>query len=808
MSMSGDRRFVFFVSAAVFGFEIFCSVVMSFLFGSEYSFVVIGIAMLGLAVAGTAISVAGPGHAAPFDPRTAGRLCAAMAASVVAVLLFAAMLKDSSNAGIGKALAEGGLPAAVRAQMSASMAGAPLVGVLMAVPFFLFAFILNRMFMSAGAIGIARLYAAELAGGALGCVAVALLLDLLGFAHCLAAIVSVMCVCAADRLLGERAGWRGAATLFFVGAVAFALLFFASRRLEPRPQLDLLARNYDLSREVREVWSDWTTYSRVSALRVSGGRSPRVVMALGNGEGHAGVAVYRKDGPAPRRHLASTTLGMAAKNPENVLLLFAGAGADMITLRQAAGGRARITGVELNRKLFQAALRMPEANLQEFFSLPGVRMRIQEARAFLERSRERYDLIVLSWSGATVAYYTGAIGHTAQFMYTKEAMRALLDHLTPDGTISVMNTNKVNLLASLREVFDERRLPGLAQAVFVLYTPGSETSDWRNSWDENRVLIKPAGFSPDDQRRVRKAAASLGLSVAYSPAGDGPAEFWPYSAVLVSADLGGALARINTEANLKLGVSVDDRPYTFFVQRPRDYLSARTWREMARDVGRGAGSLWYREFFIVLLTLAALVGVAIPLVRSSRIELTARTAAALVYFLATGFGFMFVEVGLVHVFSLVLETPGVTIAVAVGGIVASTGLGSALSERVFRGRAPVPWIVVALAAYVLCLLQVHAWLAPAVLTWPLPVKGLYCFALIVPAGILMGQLFPQGLAAVGARNKALIPWAWAVNGAAGTVVGLCSPLLAQHLGFAFLVKAGAVAYASILLVYSFVFPRS
>ncbi|UCH74595.1 MAG: hypothetical protein JSU82_01710, partial [Rhodospirillales bacterium] len=65
-------------------------------------------------------------------------------------------------------------------------------------------------------------------------------------------------------------------------------------------------------------------------------------------------------------------------------------------------------------------------------------------------------------------------------------------------------------------------------------------------------------------------------------------------------------------------------------------------------------------------------------------------------------------------------------------------------------------------------------------------------------GLVVGQLFPQGLAMAQRDDTALVPWAWAINGALSTVTAGTAPLIAQAWGFSVLFYASAALYAIIL----------
>jgi spermidine synthase len=799
---------LFLVSASLFGFEIFVSMIMSFLFGPDYSFVVLGIAMIGFSVAGVYVflrqsrqNVLTP----DISDGTVGRLCLTLALSLVFNLFFISILSRYLSFHTGEILQSQGRDSAFAFIQRINVVAAPLIGLSIAVPFFIFALLANRIFLRFKD-KIHLLYGFELIGGGAGCILAPILIDR-GQYMLLPAVLCFLLVVLAGYFTSNLTKHSHPHPVLYwgIGTLVGAALLIAAPQLEPRPQLDVLARNYDLSSKVNELSHHWTTYSRVSALEISNPRRAKKVhvMALGNGEGHAYLTPYEPISPDDEKNHASTNdvvavLATSINTPKNVLLLFAGAGRDMIEMDRQTNGTARITGVEINPKLFETALKTPGFHLAEFFSRPQIKMNISEARAFLENSQEKYDLIILSWSGATITYFTGAVGHTTQFMYTKEAIRTLLAHLTNQGMILVMNTNKINLLSSLREVFEEDGRSLVQNSVIVLFQPNTDTSNWRGGWDENRVLIKPAGFSPSEIKLVQQAGRSIDFEIAYQPFAPG-ATSWPYKDVLTNPDLASVLQRLRKDSGKFFGSSTDDRPYTFFVQPTGDIFNASTWRMVGIDILAGRYQNWSREIFIFTLSLFMLIFSFAPLLLKKTKGLPrGKTLFILFYFLSLGFGFMCVEVGMVHTLSLLLETTSLTTSVAVGGFVATTGLGSMLS-RIWPTRPFMTAIISALLiAYLLSLIYfIHPQFVRTVLSWSLLARSLYGLGIILPAGILMGAFFPRGLIELGDQDKNIIPWAWAMNGIGGTVVGLAGPMISLSHGFSFLIQLGVGFYALI-----------
>ena len=64
------------------------------------------------------------------------------------------------------------------------------------------------------------------------------------------------------------------------------------------------------------------------------------------------------------------------------------------------------------------------------------------------------------------------------------------------------------------------------------------------------------------------------------------------------------------------------------------------------------------------------------------------------------------------------------------------------------------------------------------------IRILITILLIMPAGLLMGMPFPIGIRKLHEKNiSSLVPWAWAVNGAASVIAPILSILISILGGF-------------------------
>ena len=83
----------------------------------------------------------------------------------------------------------------------------------------------------------------------------------------------------------------------------------------------------------------------------------------------------------------------------------------------------------------------------------------------------------------------------------------------------------------------------------------------------------------------------------------------------------------------------------------------------------------------------------------------------------------------------------------------------------------------------------------AMMTWPLVAKSLALLLALSPALLFMGHLFPQGLKAATREDPLLVPWAWGINGATGTIAAGFAPLAAQAVGLQMVMIMAGCLYA-------------
>jgi hypothetical protein len=168
------------------------------------------------------------------------------------------------------------------------------------------------------------------------------------------------------------------------------------------------------------------------------------------------------------------------------------------------------------------------------------------------------------------------------------------------------------------------------------------------------------------------------------------------------------------------------------------------------------------------------------------------TNILLAYFAFLGAGFMFVEITWIQKLILPLANPSYAMASVLASLLFSSGIGSLSSSRYALLQKPA---CVAATAFTIALYGFLLPLAPSNITqYGIAASFLIVFAVLFPAGFLMGIPFPAGLGELGRRNPQLIPWAWAINGCFSVLGPLIATLLAIEIGFRNVMLTGALFY--------------
>lgn len=647
-----------------------------------------------------------------------------------------------------------------------------------------------------------RVYFADLVGAAVGCIVTIPLISWLGGPRALAS-----CACFATlaalvmRSVDPRVPSRRAPLAVAAALLAATLVVIASDALALRA-----AKGVDLTRTRPEL-TLWNSFSLVSVFDAPGfrgwGLSPRYQGALPEQKSlvidmNALTPIARFDGDLAK--VAYVLSDMSAfvyqlvPKPGSVCVVGAGGGKDVLSA--LAAGAKHVTGVEINPLIVDDVMR---GRYREFsgglYTRPDVDVHVEDGRTFLRRSKQRYDVILISMVDTSAATAAGAYALTENGLYTTEAFDEFLERLNPGGVLTVSTVSLPGLavgarLAAIARAAVRGRGGDPSRAVAVAHTrwvprPDSVLYD---------VMIKPDGFSEQQTRAMQHALVSLGFEPGFVPG----RAFSPLSAedsfvqtLLVEHD------EARLEAQLErwpVDVSAvhDERPFFFYQNRFSDFARALRPGKTTHLFGNGLAVLAK----VLALALGMLVACSLlPLAWMRRVKLgDARGLGAdLAYVASLGVGFMCVEIALVHRVTLFLGQPTYTLVAVLCVLLLAGGVGSrAFAARAAGWRTGV-WLL-GVGLVIAGLPAVLELVFGAARGAALPGRVLAVVVLIAPLGVLLGVPLPAGLARSARGDSARVAWLWGVNGAASVLGSIIATLVSLHAGTHAALWCGAGLY--------------
>ena len=436
---------------------------------------------------------------------------------------------------------------------------------------------------------------------------------------------------------------------------------------------------------------------------------------------------------------------------------------------------------------------------------PDPRVHLSPAGAMAAaRSGAGYDLVDLSSDFLDE-------GEANASAYTVEAITAYLGAVAEGGIVSIP--------VSIREfpVYALRVLATVRQALLAAgaVDPAQHVAVYRSAWNV-RILVSNEPWGAARIATLRKFCDDRSFDVSYYPGMDvAAARAGIYNDLpAVSFDAGEVTSGAGAEDSIADEAGAVLRGETSVSQQAFSLAPATLDRPAFYDVLRLShlGTILKRLEILPQAEIGQLVNLAVlaqagviavlvlltPLLAGGRLRAGSGGIVRLVvYFAALGLGFLFIEIALIERASFYLNDRTSAFALVLTAMLVFSGLGSLLAERVGPGGIPLASSV----AVVWCVLA-YAGLEPAMLAtldWPLWLRAAALVAVLAPVSVALGMPFPLGLARTG--SGALLPFAWAVNGAFSVVATPLANLIAVQAGLHWVLLAAGLLYTVCFAAY-------
>ncbi len=738
--------------------------IFSVVFYYHFAFLAISIALFGLGIGGV-FSYVVAGWKTPLFTRL-GRLSSLNALCVVGTLVVILLQKNEiSNLGLA------------------------IVYFSTAVPFFISGIIVS-LAISETIERVNRVYFFDLLGASGGCLLLIPLLHWFGGPSTVIGAAIFFAVAAAiwHSMAGSVAGRAGSV------ALALALVAFLAYNVRHHVMDIRHAKGQTLA---NEFFVKWNSFSRIAVVHNKEDNRNNIVI---DADAATSIANFDFDHltPADRHDLLDQgpSLPYVIRPAAKTLIIGPGGGWDVS--RAIASGSKDITGVEINPIIATTIMREKLPDLSRGLYLrPEVRnMVVEDGRSFIRRTSEKFQVIQATLVDTWASTAAGAFALSENNLYTTDAFRDYLLHLTDDGVIAFTRWGFDPPRESLRLI--SLAMQALSQlgetdpAGHVIICREGSVNGWGA---KDTVLISRKPFRPADVQTARALFQKSGMYGVYLPDQPVNNQFWE---LLHTPD------PQSFWRNYTFDVSPvsDNRPFFFYTVQPRDLWSfiRNASRESADFKINKAVPLLFALMGVSLLA-TALILLAPPLILGTRLPSQPGVRAFLLYFLFIGTGYILIEVGLIQKFVLFLGHPTYALTVVIFSMLISSGLGSAVSRKALgkdEGRLIKALGCVALLAAVLALM-ISSLLTP--LVWlPMPLKALITVLLIAPLGFVMGMPFPTALARLEEWHQPSVRWAWSLNAASSVLGSVGALVCAIYLGLVQTLIIGGLFYLAALAV--------
>jgi SAM-dependent methyltransferase len=633
------------------------------------------------------------------------------------------------------------------------------------------------------------LYAADLAGAALGCLGVIFVL----------LVVDPVSATFGIGALAAAAGWtvvRGSGdirSLRLSGAVALTLAAAAI----VHTGLDVSGKSHlgvfwaKGAQQLGTLFERWNTYSRVRVTAVGEtapfgwgfAHTPKTKIAQNrlDIDADAATVITRYDGDISKlSYLKDDVINAAylVQPPADVAVVGVGGGRDILS--GLFFGAKHISGIEINPAIFEVLTGKFADFSGHLDRQPGVSLVNAEARSYINHSSDRYDLVQISLIDTWAATAAGGLTLTENRLYTVEAWGDFYRALKPGGLLSVSRwydpdahrDELYRLVAIAASALQRKGVPAadLSNHVIALNVGSIVT-----------VITRPDAFTNAQWLGARTRLLAQGFKILLGP----DVAFDAITSKLMS---GNADAAFFASLPQNISPSTDDNPFFFYTARFRDFVGKPLW---ALSINNAAISMTL--MLIVTALCACLYYIVGPFIRLARRMPLSVLTPPVTYFCAIGMGFMLIEISQMQRLMVFLGHPVYGLSVVLFTILLFSGAGSTTVGAHF----PRPGEVIARVVALLTTLVVAGWLTPLFTTWArseaTEVRILLSVLLLAPPAFCMGMMFPLGLS-IWRRHSELLPFFWSANGITSMLASVLGMALSIEFGIARTYALGACFY--------------
>ena len=639
---------------------------------------------------------------------------------------------------------------------------------------------------------VSRLYAADLAGAAIGCLLLIYVMKITDGPS--AVIVIAIFVAIATFFLAADSGSKRIKQLAVVLCLVFTVLAVSNTyyAYHQNPKLRL---KWIKGGQIREpLYQKWNSFSLVTVqgdeqefvepkgwgLSSVYPKQKNIRQILMQIDAAAGTQLTAYDGDFSQIEFLKydiVNLVHYLRPQSKILVVGIGGGYDILSA--LAFDQASVLGVEINRNIIDTLNQRFGDFSGHLDQNPRVRFVNDEARSYIARQTEKFDIIQVSLIDTWAATAAGAYVLTENTLYTLEAWELFLEKLSDRGVLTFSRwyhpdrPGEVYRLVRLAsETLFQLGIENPRRHIIIARHMNESTKSSHQG--VGTILVGKQPFSDEDVAQIEKVCAQMKFEVVLSP----------------NYSLDENFSTLSSEKNIEAFLSdfplnvnapTDNNPFFFHMLKLQNIFDQKVQHEAVLKFNmRAVFILAILMITVVVLTLLCII---VPLVWTTRSGALKGSAPILFYFTAIGLGFMFVEISQMQRLIIFLGHPTYGLSIVLFSLLLSSGLGSFTTHKIGRpgliNSIKYRWLMLVVIIALFGILTPYA--AVEFRSYSTIIRIVVATIILFPLGLFMGMAFPIGMKCASTRSPALTPWLWGINGA----TSVCASVFAIALSLFF-----------------------
>lgn len=517
----------------------------------------------------------------------------------------------------------------------------------------------------------------------------------------------------------------------------------------------------------------------------------------------AGTILTKFDGDLSKLQFLKydlTNLVNYTKTNAQSLIIGAGGGRDILSA--LLFGQKSVTGLEINDNISNIVNNTFGQFTGNLNTIAKVKYINEEARSYLTRSNDNFDIIQVSLVDTWAATSAGAYILSENAIYTKQAWQIFLNKLNNNGILNFSRWYSSFRKAEMYRVASlaSESLIGLGikhpeKNIYIASNLPKGDID-KNILGIGTILVSKTPFPESTLDILDSVCNIMNFNIIQSPrlhpdnifnmlsAGNAPKEFYDNYPLLLNAP-------------------TDDNPYFFYQLKLKNIFKSTINSEVAHN----KSAIIILGTLLMIVVFLTILCILIPLyIKNKRMKIKVEYNL-LLYFGSIGFGFMLLEISQMQKLMIFLGNPIYGLSVVLSALLLSTGIGSLSIQRYNRGLVSNKNIFAFVS--LLAIIIITGFITPMIIQNAVSqtniIRIALSIAIIFPMGIVLGIAFPIGMEIANSKFPEQSSWFWGINGATSVTASVISIVISILAGIQYAYWTGVFFYtlAFASLIYSY-----